>query len=1421
MTKYTIWSKRVWAVLLAAVMLLTVTPLAAFADESLDILFADDFSTDSGNWTTSGGAWTVADGVYKQTNGGNVGAMSFAGDTSWSDYEVETTISDFDANYYIMLCARVQDTKNRYIASYTGSKLLIDRRVNGVSAELTSKSYKLSADTPVTMKFRCVGSKLSVYVNGTLELETTDSTHATGKIGLATYKTKANFDNVVVRSITETLNVISMTNNLSDYQVVQRDVSTQSAIIPVAGRVDADVASVEAAVLAYSSDTSVVDWTIILVNDGAYAGSLTVPQGGWYRLAVRAKDASGEILKTMIGENRWGVGINILCIGQSNMVGQGAAPYTEAHDLVSNFRNGSWSHLADPYDGAGASLVPSMANQLVEELGLPIGIIPAADSGSGLHAKNPAMPSHGSNWYWMYYNTSNPADTSTLYGRALFRAKAAGGVELTVWNQGETDGYIQVPKDTYKADMALLLNRFRTDLGNTALPMFLCQIGPHVVKDGFDDAAYTAIRSAQNELDDGENFFMTATELDLPQNSDGIHYATAGLDVIGQRVANGILYYYGKSEYYRGPYIASAAFADETKSVVDVKIVHRGGNDIIPADGITGFTVLNDDCDVTVMTTQRMNNDTVRLTLDSGVAGTGKVRYLYGLVPDNANVIKDNTALALPLEATTEDIVIGGSSDDDDKPVVDTISFISGDSTVYPVEKLVQADRYSVSSDSVTVSNNKTAYATMPDNQTTSAYYAFSTKTVGSYIEFTLPVAKTGVYTLSVEAYSHSNRGTYQTYWAGETLGATFSQKTTGLDNSDTAARVLIQTPGMVTVDKVGEITVRFRTTVAGTLAFCNILLTPVTVQPDADGSYVYAMGELPVKTSANVTITNVDLGNNSEKFYHYATPAGGTVTVTLPISNLPAGVYTLSGKTLGHTSRGAYSVTMGNNAVSANVQAFIDSQTFTQYSSSGGSAADRVLSHIYCDLLIHDGQRTLTLTLTAKTTAIGFFSFRLTPVESGVYPVQVLNGTTQGASGSAPAYEYYDTTIASRVPRIYDVVRAMAAGDYVEYTVPDVQSGVYTISAETFTHDKSRGKYRLYLPESGEYLGDTYSQLASPTAAAERVKTDTYGQIKVEKAGDLKLRFVVAGANNNSFTLSFCRIMVKPVKVSVRFVGKYQEVIASKTVTSAEELATALANTTAPSLGGYRFTGWSENVDDSQLTFDTACQRDDHLIIAVAVYEKSPSAKEYQLTMSTAMTAVDGFSNTVDASTQLSFDQRIIATAQPTADEKVAYWLLDDAKVGFGQSSYVFYVSGNNTIQPVFEDEATSDLLPEVVIQQVVGSTGSDNHTLTVIAQTSIPNGYTLQSCGMIYTGSTDALRAIKAGTASEDQYVQVVSGKTTNQQYMTHLLNVQSGRTRYAMAYAVVTGADGQTITIWSSTVVQFKTTADGVSIVKGSIA
>ncbi len=455
-------------------------------------------------------------------------------------------------------------------------------------------------------------------------------------------------------------------NDFPNYRVFQRTIGGASKSISITGTCsNANWSRIDARIVRQSGGAPVVDWTTIdsTPSAGTFSGSLTVPQGGWYRIEVRACDSLGRVVSAASSANKWGVGMIILCIGQSNMVGRAAPPYTTASDLAALYSNaGVWEHLADPWDrgspaGAidgdsdvGGSMIPALANALLQTYSFPIAFVPCARNGSPLYVRP-------GNYGWSYRNPSNHYDTSTLYGQSITKAQNAGGVELIVMHQGERDLLDGRSEAQYEADFATMIGNYRQDL-RPGIPIFICQLG--TVGLG-SDSGVVGIRNAQRDLDNGTNVLMGATAMDLAR-SDEWHYTGPSLNVLGGRLANATKYYFGNSSYYRGPSISSARFSDGNRNQVIVTLSHRGGTDISPASGITGFEVFDNGSPVGITSAVRHSSNAVRLALSHSISSshTATLRYLYGMTPNVSGLVRDNSPLALPLENTAAPITIAG-----------------------------------------------------------------------------------------------------------------------------------------------------------------------------------------------------------------------------------------------------------------------------------------------------------------------------------------------------------------------------------------------------------------------------------------------------------------------------------------------------------------------------------------------------------------------------------------------------------------------------------------------------------------------------------------------------------------------------------------------------------------------------------------
>jgi hypothetical protein len=431
---------------------------------------------------------------------------------------------------------------------------------------------------------------------------------------------------------------------LHDFQegrIFQR--TGQAADIVVSGTYSGPVKTVEARVVRAGSNDIIVPWTVIdqTPKDGIFMGILPeVPQGGWYRVAVRVGNRP-EILDR--GEARWGVGMLVACIGQSNMEewfhsGSNLKP----HSLAGLHRNGRWRNEALTGNGA-----VSFANRLIGKLGIPVGILDYAVNGSGLRKE--------ADWGTGYW-----ADQSekSIYRRFIRGVTDAGGaVEYVIWMQGEADAARgTITEHQYRATLtAFVEQQVRADIVNGSrlphLPFLILGMPRRPIgRDGPHQAVRVAQRTVTEEVPD---CYQAAVTMDL-KNLGRQHLAPEAYTTLGLRAAQTVLFLLGEAPYYRGPSVAGAQKVDDHR--VDIRLLHRGGNDFGPEVGITGWQVLGSAGPVPIAEVLRMDSRTIRIRLAEAVQGPLKLRYLYGAMPDAERPVHDNSAMELPLEPF-EDIV--------------------------------------------------------------------------------------------------------------------------------------------------------------------------------------------------------------------------------------------------------------------------------------------------------------------------------------------------------------------------------------------------------------------------------------------------------------------------------------------------------------------------------------------------------------------------------------------------------------------------------------------------------------------------------------------------------------------------------------------------------------------------------------------
>jgi len=300
----------------------------------------------------------------------------------------------------------------------------------------------------------------------------------------------------------------------------------------------------------------------VLQRDADGAARVTLDSGEALILPASGPHEAGGAKNLLVGD-LW------VLAGQSNMEGVGDLVDVEPpHPLVHSFQSReAWApaeeplhwlgesprpvhHVLwgqpvptaipprDPARAKGAGLGLTFAKALVEQTGVPVGLIPAAHGGTSMQQWDPARKGQGGH---------------SLYGATLERVKAVGGrVAGILWYQGESDAN---PADAafYEARMTALIQSFRADLGSPDLPFYFVQLGAFVTDpDPSLVAGWNQVRESQRLLLGALPNVGMVSAIDCGLD-DGIHIDTAGLKMLGRRLA-------AVASGYPAPALKSAAF---------------------------------------------------------------------------------------------------------------------------------------------------------------------------------------------------------------------------------------------------------------------------------------------------------------------------------------------------------------------------------------------------------------------------------------------------------------------------------------------------------------------------------------------------------------------------------------------------------------------------------------------------------------------------------------------------------------------------------------------------------------------------------------------------------------------------------------------------------------------------------------------
>ncbi len=122
--------------------------------------------------------------------------------SNWSNQSIQADVKPtaFNGNdRWVGLAARYRDAGNHYYVTLRSSgKVMLRKIVNGAVSTIASAPLPVALNRTYRLRLEAIGTRIRVYANGLPLLDADDSSLASGRAALLTYRAAAEFDNVIV-----------------------------------------------------------------------------------------------------------------------------------------------------------------------------------------------------------------------------------------------------------------------------------------------------------------------------------------------------------------------------------------------------------------------------------------------------------------------------------------------------------------------------------------------------------------------------------------------------------------------------------------------------------------------------------------------------------------------------------------------------------------------------------------------------------------------------------------------------------------------------------------------------------------------------------------------------------------------------------------------------------------------------------------------------------------------------------------------------------------------------------------------------------------------------------------------------------------------------------------------------------------------
>lgn len=260
-------------------------------------------SGNAAHWTPlAGGSWSVAATtaslVYRQ---GSLAAdaTSVLSNSDWTNQSVQADVrpTAFSGNdrWFGLAVRRVDAANYYYVTARSSGVVQLKKMVNGAFQTLASVDLPISAGADYRLRLEAIGTSLRVYVNGIQQLQAYDASLSHGQAALMTYKTAADYDNVIVSPNPQ---ITLFTDEFAYTPDAWTPVAGQWSRTPYPNEIEVQ-SSTAGAASAYIDNSNTNQSIYARVQETA-VGTGTQP---WFGLFARYRDANNYYYVTVRNSN--------------------------------------------------------------------------------------------------------------------------------------------------------------------------------------------------------------------------------------------------------------------------------------------------------------------------------------------------------------------------------------------------------------------------------------------------------------------------------------------------------------------------------------------------------------------------------------------------------------------------------------------------------------------------------------------------------------------------------------------------------------------------------------------------------------------------------------------------------------------------------------------------------------------------------------------------------------------------------------------------------------------------------------------------------------------------------------------------------------------------------------------------------------